>query len=46
MHRYYVEYYPEPNSKEALSIYLYAYSPEQIKTIMDEYKIVLIDQTD
>lgn len=46
MHRYYVEYYPELNSAEAHSINLYAYSPEQIKTIMDDYEVVLIDQTD
>jgi hypothetical protein len=44
MNRYYVEV-KHPWNKNLVSIYVYAYSPEHIKDII-EGKLVTIDQTD
>jgi len=46
MIRYFVEYYYDNSQRFSTSIYLYAYSPKQIEIIMDDYKIITIDQTD
>ena len=45
--RYYVEYFPWPKSKEHIrSLYMYAYSPEQVRAMMADYELLTIDQTD
>ena len=44
MHRYYVEYIDHDDIQK--SIYLYGQSVEQIKVIMNEYEIVVIDNTE
>ena len=50
MNRYYVEFvshYAELNvESRMIYMYVYAYSPEQIKDMLKEYQIVTIDQTD
>ena len=46
MNRYYIEYIDHWNENKQNSIYLFGENPEQITAQMDEYKIVLIDQTD
>ena len=45
--RYYVEYFPWPNNKEHIrSLYVYAYSTEQVRSMMAEYELLKVDQTD
>tara|TARA_R100000315_G_scaffold45955_1_gene20995 strand:+ start:252 stop:386 length:135 start_codon:yes stop_codon:yes gene_type:complete len=44
MNRYYIEV-KHPWNKNLVSLYVYAYSPEHIKDII-EGKLVTIDQTD
>ena len=50
MNRYYVEFvshYAELNvESRMIYMYVYAYSPEQVKDMLKEYQIVTIDQTD
>ena len=50
MNRYYVEFvshYAELHvESRMLYMYVYAYSPEQVKDMLKEYQIVTIDQTD
>ena len=50
MRRYCVEYvthYAELNVQSStVYLYVYAYSPEQVKDMLKEYHIVAIDQTD
>ena len=46
MKRFYVEYCPNPNKKKTKYIYLYANNEKQIYSIMDDYRIVAVDQTD
>ena len=43
MKRYYVEYYPNPDGELRRHIYLYAYSTEQIISMMEEYKLVAVE---
>ena len=45
--RYYVEYFPWPNNNEHIrSLYVYAYSTEQVRSMMAEYELLTVDQTD
>ncbi len=45
--KYYVEYFPWPNNEEHIrSIYVYAYSPEQVRAMLGDYKLLTIDETD
>ncbi len=46
MKRYYVEYYPVADKELTRFIYLYAYSTDQISSMMEDYKLVAVDQTD
>ena len=50
MRRYYVEYvshYAELNVQSStVYLYVYAYSPEQVKDMLKDYEIVAVDQTD
>ena len=53
MNRYYVEFvshYEELNTGQSrqrtMYLYVYAYSPEQVKDILKEYEIITLDQTD
>ena len=47
--KYYVEYHPWPEDqylKHIRSIYVYAYSPEQVWAMLGDYKLLTIDETD
>ena len=53
MNRYYVElvsHYEELNTgqsrQQTMYLYVYAYSPEQVKDMLKEYEIITLDQTD
>ena len=53
MNRYYVElvsHYEELNTGQSrqrtMYLYVYAYSPEQVKDMLKEYEIITLDQTD
>ena len=46
MKHYYVDYYPNKNDNLVRSIYLYAYSPEQVRAMMADYYVITVDQTD
>jgi len=46
MMRYYVDYYPDQYDNLVRSIYLYAYSPEQVRAMMADYNVITVDQTD
>ena len=46
MNRYYVEYIDHCNENKQNSIYLFGENPEQIETIMDDYVLIAVDQTD
>ncbi len=53
MNRYYVEcvsHYEELNTgqnrQRTMYLYVYAYSPEQVKDMLKEYEIITLDQTD
>ena len=45
MNRYYVEYQLGDNP-DLRSIYVYASSKSAVRDILDDYRIILIDQTD
>ena len=45
-YRYYVEFIDHWNENKQTYIYILGKNPEQIKNQMEEYEIVLIDQTD
>tara|TARA_R100000234_G_C5003325_1_gene181366 strand:- start:3624 stop:3764 length:141 start_codon:yes stop_codon:yes gene_type:complete len=46
MKRYYVEYRLFEWEKDTYHFYMMAYSPEQIREMMDVYELVFVDQTD
>ena len=46
MLRYYVDYYPNQYDNLVRHIYLYAYSPEQVRAMMSDYNVITVDQTD
>ena len=53
MNRYFVEcvsHYEELNTiqnrQRTMYLYVYAYSPEQVKDMLKEYEIITLDQTD
>jgi hypothetical protein len=54
MNRYYVEFEPDyevcsntgGDYDSSLCLYVYAYSPEQVKDMLKEYEIITLDQTD
>lgn len=43
MKRYYVEYYPVEDGQLTRFIYLYAYSTEQINSMMFAYKLKTVE---
>ena len=46
MNRYYIEYIDHCNENKQNSIYLFGENREQIETIMDDYVLIAVDQTD
>ena len=54
MNRYYVEFEPDYEVRSntggdydsSLCLYVYAYSPEQVKDMLKEYEIITLDQRD
>ena len=46
MNRYYVEYIDHCNENKQTYIYLFGKNPKQIETIMDDYALIAVDQTD
>mgnify|MGYP003131128935 CR=1 FL=1 len=46
MNRYYVEYIDYCNENKQTSIYLFGENPKQIETIMDDYALIAVEQTD
>lgn len=46
MNRYYVEYRLFEGEIHTHYFYMMAYSPEQIREMMDVYELVFVDQTD
>ena len=45
-YRYYVEYIDNEASPKHRSIYVYSTSEITVREILDDYKILLVDQTD
>ena len=45
-HRFYVEFIDHCNDHKQTYIYMLGKNPEQIRSQMEEYEIILIDQTD
>ena len=43
---YYVDYYPNQYDNSVRSIYLYAYSADQVRAMMAHYNVITVDQTD
>tara|TARA_R100000908_G_C3637057_1_gene75131 strand:+ start:44 stop:184 length:141 start_codon:yes stop_codon:yes gene_type:complete len=46
MNRYYVEYIDHWNEFKQTYVYVLGKNPKQIRSQMDEYEIIAIDQTD
>ena len=45
-YRYYVEYIDNEASPKHRSIYVYSTSETEVREILDDYKVLLVDQTD
>ena len=45
-YRYYVEYIDNEASPKHRSIYVYSTSEIEVREILDDYKVLLVDQTD